>query len=261
MKLYLDIFFLLNAGMDFLVLLAQGMLRRQRIRFGKLITASLIGGILACVLTVSGVHKYLVLYIFFGVLSEVPIIRMAYGKTTARIFAGNLAMFYVLSCLFNGLMKQVEQLTGVPMSGTMVLLVSLVMLIVLYFTVPMWHRYRKRTSHYYVVRLTYGDKTIRSQALLDTGNHLQDPFTGEPVIIGNRDFLKMLWQEEPVFRVIPYRSVGTNGGTLKAFQADCLEIETEGEWKRIENPWVAIWSGVVSGEGEYEVILHPDMLI
>ena len=261
MKLYLDIFFLFNTGMNLVILLAESMMRRRRVRWRRMLLASAVGGTLACILTVTGIHKYRLLFFLLCGLAEIPIIRIAFGKTTGKAFITNAIVFYLLSCLFGGILTQVEALTAIPMTGVLILGIAIIILALFHHFLPAVHCLKERTSNYYSVRLTYHGKTIQSLALLDTGNQLRDPFTGEPVLIGNRDFLQALWSEEPILRIIPFRSVGRDAGTLKAFQADSLFIECQNSWKRVDHPWVAIWSGMVSGEGEYEIILHPDMLI
>ena len=112
------------------------------------------------------------------------------------------------------------------------------------------------------MRLYYQGNEAAGNALWDTGNRLQEPFTGEPVMLGERKFLSRLWKkgEEPVLRIIPFHSVGRETGLLHVFQADYIEVEKENEWCRVENPWVAICDYYLSADGVYEMILHPDML-
>ena len=82
-------------------------------------------------------------------------------------------------------------------------------------------------------------------------------------MLGEASFLQRLWRqgEKPVMRIIPFHSIGKESGLLHAFQAESLEVEKEGHWERISKPWVAVCDKYVSVDGEYEVILHPDMLI
>ena len=103
---------------------------------------------------------------------------------------------------------------------------------------------------------------MTGNALWDTGNRLQEPFTGEPVMLGEQKLLSHLWKrgEEPVLRVIPFHSVGKETGLLRVFQADYAEVEKEKQWYRVDNPWVAICEHYLSADGEYEMILHPEML-
>ena len=49
-------------------------------------------------------------------------------------------------------------------------------------------------------------------------------------------------------------------GMLCAFRAQRLEIECRGDWQFVEDAWVAVCEECVSVDGEYEMILHPDML-
>lgn len=63
-----------------------------------------------------------------------------------------------------------------------------------------------------------------------------------------------------MMRMIPYHSVGKKMGMLCAFRAQRLEIECGGDWQFVEDAWVAVCEECVSVDGEYEMILHPDML-
>lgn len=259
-KFYVDVFFLFNTGMNGIILLAESILQRRRVAWKRLLMAAVTGGALACILTVIGIHRYPLLFVFLCGMAEFLIVRIAFGKTTKRAFIRNVIVFYILISLYGGILTQVTSFRNVPLTGVMVLVMSLVILLFLYYLVPKLYTAKKRSTVYYPVRLIYEGKEKKSLALLDTGNQLHDPFTGEPVLIANRSFLRQLWTREPVMRVIPFHSVGKEAGVLKVFQADCLFVECEGQWKKIPHPWVAIWGGTVSGEGEYEVILHPDMI-
>jgi len=75
-------------------------------------------------------------------------------------------------------------------------------------------------------------------------------------------FWKKLWKgkDPPLMRMIPYHSVGKKMGMLCAFRAQRLEIECRGDWQFVEDAWVAVCEECVSVDGEYEMILHPDML-
>ena len=73
-------------------------------------------------------------------------------------------------------------------------------------------------------------------------------------------FWKSWGKDPPLMRMIPYHSVGKKMGMLCAFRAQRLEIECRGDWQFVEDAWVAVCEECVSVDGEYEMILHPDML-
>ena len=47
-KLYLDVFFLINTGMNLVVFLTQSLLMQKTIRLWRLILASVLGAVMAC---------------------------------------------------------------------------------------------------------------------------------------------------------------------------------------------------------------------
>lgn len=91
------------------------------------------------------------------------------------------------------------------------------------------------------VRVELGGKSASFQALVDTGNTLRDPVTGEPVTVCVPEALRPLFRTgeaellangDPTeaakvlgdrFRLVPYRSLG-GGGVLAAFRPDRLVI-------------------------------------
>lgn len=121
---------------------------------------------------------------------------------------------------------------------------------------------KERVSYLYRMRIYDRGNKIEGMALLDTGNGLYDAISKKPVMLGSKKFLEKLWKgkDPPLMRMIPYHSVGKKMGMLCAFRAQRLEIECGGDWQFVEDAWVAVCEECVSVDGEYEMILHPDML-
>ena len=104
-------------------------------------------------------------------------------------------------------------------------------------------------------------KKVPVLALLDTGNSLKEPISGEPVCLMEEELLAKITLENPLFlRAIPYRSVGCEQGMLYGVKIPKLEIYTD------ETCYVAddvICAGVghkLSTKGAYQMILHPALL-
>lgn len=262
MKLYLDIFFLVNLGMNFVILLAESFFHNRRIALKRLILTAAFGAGVACLCVVTGMHRIPVLLIVCYALVSVVLVRMAFGKTTIGTWVRNVLFFYTIAFLLGGMLVQVRELFSFSLSSLVVLGTASTFLLLLRWILPKWRRWQSAAGVYHRVRLYYQDKKVAGNALWDTGNRLQEPFTGEPVLLGERKFLSHLWRngEEPVLRIIPFHSVGREMGLLHVFQADYIEVEKENEWYRVNNPWVAICDHYLSADGEYEMILHPEML-
>lgn len=262
MKLYVDIFFLVNFFMNFVVLLSQSFFQHKRIALRRLMIASLVGSLFACLFVLGGIHRKILCFVLLYVLMSIVLVRIAFGKTTVGTMLKNILFFYSISFMLAGLLIQIKELFLFSMSSIVVLLVASSFLLFVRILLPKWKRWQSDVNVYYRVRLAYKGEKVCGNALWDSGNRLQEPFTGEGVMLGEKSFLSSLWKhrEEPIQRVIPYHSVGKETGLLRVFQADYLEVEKENKWYRVENPWVAICEQYLSTDGEYEMILHPQML-
>ncbi|MBO6015725.1 MAG: sigma-E processing peptidase SpoIIGA, partial [Lachnospiraceae bacterium] len=112
--------------------------------------------------------------------------------------------------------------------------------------------------------ITVNGKRFCCNALVDTGNSLCDPISRRPVLILERSVLKAyeVTIRPEQYRVIPYHSLGRENGMLEGFVAGlvCVLDETEnGRIQRMKrsNVVIGIYEGTLSGDGAYQMILHP----
>ena len=108
--------------------------------------------------------------------------------------------------------------------------------------------------------LFWEGRRVTLTALIDTGNSLTDPFTGDPVSILERAAAEELFQGRmpDALRYIPYRSVGRKAGVLPAVRLEKLCIYERGpRW--ITGPLVGISGDAVSSDGTYRMLIHPDL--
>lgn len=263
MKIYLDIFFLINMGMNFVVLLTESFFCGRTVRIRRLLASSVMGALISCIMLVLGVHRILPLIVLIYLAVSLLLIRIAFGKTTLGALVRNVVMFYVVAFAVAGLLVQLQTVLKLPLTGIRMLAIMSLLLLALRRLMPVIRRRREKILRYYRVKLHFHGGQIEGNALLDTGNSLYDPISHHPVMLADGLFVKRLWKQEsePVMRVIPFHSIGKKSGLLQAFQAEMLEVWNDGKWMQIDKPWVAVCDKYVSVDGEYELILHPDMLI
>jgi stage II sporulation protein GA (sporulation sigma-E factor processing peptidase) len=131
------------------------------------------------------------------------------------------------------------------------------------------------------VEISLGGETAGVTAFLDTGNRLEDPLTGDPVIVAEYNAIRRIIPAEvreavasgdaeavaasasPVFssrfRVLPFSALGEAGGLLIGFKPDSLVIERGG--RRYERAGVvAVCKGPLAPDGSYQALLHPRMI-
>lgn len=105
--------------------------------------------------------------------------------------------------------------------------------------------------------LKRGEESVCTTALLDSGNSLREPISGKAVSIIDHALYQKLWREEqPLYRAVPYRSVGRARGILKGYLLPELELEIDGVVKRLKNVYVA----VCEEETRVGMILNPAVL-
>ncbi|MCH5252016.1 MAG: sigma-E processing peptidase SpoIIGA [Lachnospiraceae bacterium] len=264
MKVYLDIFFLVNMGMNFVVLMFAGFFQKRKIRLGRLIAAAAAGAVLSVGLLVFHVHRQLLLLILLYLVGSAGILRIAFGKTTKRAMLWNLLMFYVSAFILAGILLSIQNLPFARGNTFVLLFGAGAVLFFCYRLLPLKRQMEKKTEQYYVVRLYHDGEQICGIGFLDTGNQLREPFSQKPVLIGEKDFFLpvLKGEKEVIFRYIPFHSLGKDTGMIPAFQSDYIEIKgKDGVWHRWDKPWIALYDSYISVDGEYEIILHPDMLM
>lgn len=133
------------------------------------------------------------------------------------------------------------------------------------------------------------DETWEIPALLDTGNRLYDPLSRTPVMIIEASILQHRlpprWSErlltEPVdqlvaelddvsreafpwfgrLRLIPYRGAGGSSRFMLAIKPDAATFFREDRPAlRADRLLVGLDGGVLSAEGAYRAILHPELI-
>lgn len=141
-----------------------------------------------------------------------------------------------------------------------------------------FYRKRQREDGRYRVFLRLGKQTGTIKALLDTGNSLMEPVSHSPVLVGDLTGLQELFDREEQeqikgfyktgfykgerkIRLIPYHAVGVKTGILISYPIDEVVLFKEEEpMIRKKGIYLAVSPICVSGDGSYQLLLHPGIL-
>lgn len=272
--IYLDILFLLNMLVTYLLLSAVSLLTAVPAKRVRLLLAILLGGIFSLLifLEMHPVESFAVKLLTGCALTAAAF----YHKKTARVYWRVTASFFLISFLFAGFITAVFLLF--PAQG-MVYRNG-----VLYFKISAFMLAVSTTAAYLLIRLVcgildrrktgkavkdvyihYGGKTVQLRALVDTGNHLRDPFSGLPVIVASFESVKALLPVSlhayvqsgippdipvPMLRFIPVKTV-SGERLLASFIPEEMQID-----QTVRKGVLAVSSAPVKG-GEYDALLHP----
>jgi stage II sporulation protein GA (sporulation sigma-E factor processing peptidase) len=136
------------------------------------------------------------------------------------------------------------------------------------------------------VHIRLGDRSVRFNALVDTGNSLIDPITGYPVMVVEAESIKSILPPEfyksvvsnnmgayiqtsqraddniwlKRVHLIPFKSIGRENGMLTGFRPDNIRVCQNGAFKEINDVIVGICSIKLSNNAKYSALLGPAML-
>lgn len=250
MVLYLDAFMVLNFVINYLLLACAAKLDGDQLHRLRILSAAGIGTLYA-VLSLLPPWGFLE-HPACKAAAAVIMLLIAFGNSPRLLRTGGL--FLVLSCAFGGGLLLVSMLRGSPVGAGGLLGPSLGIRGILIAAALSYgalslllsgqFTHTRSSGQLQTLTITHREKTLRLLALRDTGNTLQDPITGRPVVIIEGSRLQPLLPELPLetpqalfhpiellrtaeanastlhLQLLPYRAVGVECGMLLAFRAD-----------------------------------------
>jgi len=298
MDVYLDVLFIENLVINYLILLLTSKMTRQKASSLRLLSGSLVGALYVCFLVVfPGIKVYV--SIPAKILLSVSMIAITFNISGIKAFVKALLVFYVITLVFAGTAFAVMLLSmqgrSIIESGvfyiyynsklTMMLLAILASLIMFR---TIWEIFRQRItkdSMLINLKIHFGESIVSTNALVDTGNHLVDPLTRLPVVIVEFSVLSGILPESirsvfaetkeddlgmvttvisgspwiNRFRLIPFASIGKENGMMIGFKPDYIEIG-EGKVKVIYDAIIAVYNRILSKSDGYRALIGPELM-
>ena len=282
--IYVDTLFLLNALVDYLLLLAAARLAGEPLRRVRFALGAVLGGGYAVAIFLPGLG--FLAHPLCRLASAALMLLVSYGGSRRLLRQGIL--FVALTCAFGGGVVAIGLLggTGLSLGGgvfysaldlKMVLLSAAVCYGVLTLVFQRLARHSAADGELINITLRLGERSVALTALVDTGNTLTDPVSGRPAIVAEGERVGPLFPREhrpgpadlrdPAaaltrlgtgawrsrFRLLPYRSVGVDRGLLLALRVDGLEWKGQPRGPAL----VALSPTAVSDGGGYQALAGP----
>lgn len=244
MEMYIDLFFIFNVIMDYIIIMSTSILLKRRTNHIRMILSSLIGGISSLVLFTS-LNK-----IVIEIVSIVIMVLISFGYKGIRYLINNILYMYILSTLLGGIIY----LFNIKVSNSMFLTYLIIIVISIEIMILYIKENKKMRSiynNYYRVDIYFKDREKLSLiGFVDTGNNLYDPYKKRPVIIVHNKYIK-----EDKYILVPYHTINGNG-LLKCIKPDIIFIDGIG-YKG--NVLIGFSDSFNFGDG-VDVILHKDIM-
>lgn len=292
MTVYLDVVFLENVVINYIILYATSIISKVKIKQIKLLLGSLFGA------TYSIVYYILELKIYTNfivkIILSIVIIYISFNPKDFKELIKQIMLFYLVSFVFGGaaisIIYMVNSHDITIQNGVLVgkytIRTILLGIITAYFTVIVAGKIISNKVKFTKkdmicnISVEIEGKKLETKAMYDTGNLLKEPISNTPVIVMESTLLHDIIPEQILnnlekilggdlsniseetqkhfiskFRVIPFSSLGKQNGMLLGIKAKNLIVNFKGETSEVENLIVGIYNSSLSKRGEYRCII------
>ena len=271
---YIDVLFLLNLVVDYLLLLASARITGEMISRIRLALGALLGAVYAAALFLPGCGW--LSHPVCKICAAVLMVLVSFGKSPRL-----LLVFFGASAALGGVVLALQFLgaggltleNGVLYTGfdvRLLLVTAILCYAMLSLAFGRAARHGGKRQDLCSACLVLGEKILTLTVLIDTGNTLTDPTNNRPVMVAEARAMRELLPEgidpaDPVgslerledgmlrqrFRLLPYRAVGVEYGMLLAVRMDRVILGK----RELEGLLVALSPTPVSDGGGYQALL------
>lgn len=295
MTIYIDVVLIENLMMNFIILLATGVILKEKIKIIRLLLSSLIGAIYSVVsyMSILEVYSSMILKIILSIV----MIYIAFNPQNMKKMWKDILIFYLTSFVFGGaafafiyvvkpqdiLMRNGLFLGTYPLKTILLGAIVAFIITITAFTVVKSKISKK--DMFCEIEIQLNGKNIKTIAMIDTGNLLKEPITNTPVIVVEHtllyesipkeilnhldellggDFSKIpeTIKEEYIAKLkcIPFSSLGKQNGMLLGIRADSIMIKEDEKKEKKENIIIGIYNKSLTRRGEYRALMGIDLL-
>ena len=296
MIIYVDVVLLENIVMNYIILMATGIIVKAKRSAIRIFLASLMGAVYAIVSLMNMLEMYASIYM--KILLSVVMVYISFKPRTWKILIKEILIFYVTSFVFGGCAfcllyvirpQDIFMRNGVY-TGTYPIKIALLSAIVGYIIVTIAFKMVKskisKKDCFCEIKLTVLGKEKTFTAIIDTGNLLQDPISGNPVIVIEKEslegfipraildnienimkgemkeVLQNLEEREYIakIRIIPFQSLGKQNGLLLGIKAEEASIvKEEAEEKILSDVMIGIYPHSFTKNKKYTALVGLDI--
>ena len=294
MTIYLDVVFIENMCMNYIILFATAIITKIKVKHWKILISSVIGSIYAVILTLQLLEIYS--NFFLKIILSITMVYIALEPKNIKNLLKQLIIFYLTSFTFGGvafallyfvrpqdiLMKNGVYIGSYPIK--IALLGGVVGFVIITTAFKLIKNRMTKKDMFCEIQINFNEKKVNVKALVDSGHFLKEPITGLPVIVieskklqdilpetilenvedilqGNKT--EVLSKEEYIiykFRLIPFTSLGKQNGLLLGFKPDNVIIKTDENERKLNNSVIGIYTKNLTKDNLYNALISLDII-
>ena len=295
MTIYIDVVLIENLIMNTIILIATGVVLKEKIQILRILLASLIGAIYSVIAYLSILEIYS--SIIMKIILSLIIIYIAFNPQTIKKMWKDILLFYLTSFVFGGaafaliyivkpqdiLMKNGLFLGTYPLKTIILGAIIAFIIIITAFTVVKTKITKK--DMFCEIEIKLNGKKIKTIAMIDTGNMLKEPISNTPVIVVEHTLLynsipkeilnhleellggdfssipeNIQKEYQTKLKFIPFSSLGKQNGMLIGIKAEELIIKREEKQEKKQNIIIGIYQKSLTKKGEYRALIGIETL-
>ena len=293
MTIYIDIIIVENLIMNYIIIYATGVISKSKISHLRVFLASTIGAIYAITEYISKLKIYSNILVKI-ILSIIIVFVSFYPQSMKKMFK-QLILFYLTTFTFGGvatyliyvLRPQDIIIKNGMYVGTYVLKVIFIGAIVGTIILIIAFKFAKnkitKKDMICKIKIKLNGKEIVLDTMVDTGNMLKEPLTGNPVVIVEKTSLYDLMPKEILnntesilggdfkeipenikneyisrLKIIPFSSLGKQNGMLIGIKPEKLEVINE-QIEEKNNTIIGIYNKSLTKRGEYKALIGIEL--
>lgn len=294
MTIYIDIIIVENLIMNYIILYATGLISKSKISHLRIFFASAIGAIYAITEYIFKLNIYSNMLV--KIILSIIIVFVAFYPQNVKKLCKQLILFYLTTFTFGGvatyliyvLKPQNIVIKNGMYVGTYVLKVIFIGAIVGTIILIIAFKFAKnkitKKDMICKVRIQINGKEVTLDTMVDTGNMLKEPLTGNPVVVVEKTSLYDLMPKEILnntdsilggdfekipedikseyisrLKIIPFSSLGKQNGMLIGIKPEKLEVINEQSEEEKDNAIIGIYSKSLTKRGEYNALIGIDL--
>ncbi len=189
LEVYVDVIFIINFIMDFLLLITVKKILRYASSLLRLFLGAMTGAVGACLFAVTPEVNRFVRFLLAYLLLSYLMIIITFGKRFWRERVKALVLLYISTFFLGGLLNSLYSYTSFGFylmknqSYLYLLFIFVSALAAMIIFIRFLRKLKRKGSEFYQTELIFNGKTVRAVGFMDTGNCLRDPYFGKPVIV------------------------------------------------------------------------------
>lgn len=234
MKVYVDMVFLLNFYLDFLLLMTTSIVLKRNASLKRLLLGTLLGSLSIFFLFFS---LNQVLLFLFKVFIAIGMVLITFSFKDLKYTLNNLGYFYMVSVILGGFLYYLNVEFSYSHIGLIffhhkmnisALFLLILSPIILYIYSKQSKNFKTMYNLIYDVEIVLKNKKINVKGFLDTGNKLVDPITNKPIFLLEKGLVK---ESEQSIYYVPYEALNEQK-LLKCFKPTYIVIN-EKKYKNV----------------------------